>query len=757
MTARRLTTLTFGIATIVCVAVLAVRATIEPLPDTLHLQDLTPPKRQVLDRLGAPLSYTFTAEWNTTSYTPLHRIPTLLQRACIEAEDRRFYEHSGVDWWARAHAVWQNVRAFHVVRGASTISEQVVRMLHPRPRSLWARLIEGYEATHLEQRFTKADILEFYLNQAPFAGNRRGVAQAARYFWDRNLDTLTEREQLSLAVMLRAPGRLSLYRSPEGLQSRIAALAQRLIAVGVLTSAELERILAERTTTRAETIPVRADHFVRHLQTRSDAEQAATPIHSTLDSGIQRAAQKILEARLRDLASQHATDGAVLVVDNRSAEVLAWVNAGTLSDQPGSHIDAINTPRQPGSTLKPFLYALALERGWSAATVVSDSPLSEPVGAGLHTYHNYSRVHYGDISVREALANSLNIPAIRTIQHIGKESLLSLLRAAGFSSLTQPAEFYGEGLALGNGEVTLLELVRGYLMLATRGIYRPLALTRHDGRTEARHFTRIFNAETTSIIGDILSDAHARRLEFGSDGLLQFPIQTAVKTGTSSDYRDAWAIGFSNNFTIGVWFGNLDRTSMSSMTGARGPALVLRSLFSLLEQEREDRGLYLSPRLSRRSVCANSGELAAAHCRSVSELFVPGSEPTSVCHAHHQRGAVHHNDHNATDATPPIALPAGDPQGSHVARITMPTQGLHLALDPRIPDAKEALAFEVTATQPLKQIEWLVDGVVVHRGSGDQTRYLWALRRGRHVVRAKVRTARTSEEIELGEVGFWVR
>jgi penicillin-binding protein 1C len=333
------------------------------------------------------------------------------------------------------------------------------------------------------------------------------------------------------------------------------------------------------------------------------------------------------------------------------------------------------------------------------------------------------------------------------VQFTGKDNFLTLLRTAGFSSLTKTAEFYGEGLALGNGEVPLLELVRGYLAFANRGVYRPLVLTRDREGAHGARPVRIFDADTTSIISNILSDPYARRLEFGSDGLLNFPIQTAVKTGTSTDYRDAWAVGFSDNFTVGVWMGNLDRSSMASISGARGPALVLRSVFAALERQRKDRGLYLSRRLTRKVVCATSGELAAAQCRSVSELFVPGTEPHKVCSKHHNHAGSEPSSAATFDVAP----------NSPPARITMPTPGLHLAMDPRIADSKEAFAFELATTTPLAEIQWIVDDIVVHSSRGDQTRYLWQLSPGRHTVRAKVQTTGLAEPFELAEVAFWVR
>jgi penicillin-binding protein 1C len=744
MLSRNVRGILYAVAGTAAISFILVQRAILPPPTTLAPQSTTHAKLQVLDRRGAPLSYTFTGEWNTTNYLPLHRIPVLLQQACIEAEDHRFFYHSGVDWLARAHAAWQNIKARRVVRGASTISEQVVRILHPRPRSLWARLIEGIEAQQLEQRFSKADILEFYLNQIPFAENRRGIAQAARHFWDRDVETLTERELISLVVMIRAPERLSLHRDPERVRSRVSTLARHLVVHGSIDATTLLHLESETTPIRRETLPVHAEHFVRYIQTLNANIASAAPIRSTLDPGIQSSVQAILEARLRDLESKHVTDGAVLVIDNHSAEVLAWVNAGNFSQTDASQIDAIVTARQPGSTLKPFLYALAIARGWSAATILSDSPLVEPVGTGLHVYRNYSRMYYGDITLREALGNSLNIPAIRTIQFTGKSDFLGLLHSLGFASLTKPVEFYGEGLALGNGEVSLLELVRGYLTFAHRGVYRPLIFSRDSTTSSLSRSNRVFDAETTSLIGHILSDPLARRREFGSDGLLNFPIQTAVKTGTSNDYRDAWAVGFSNNFTVGVWMGNHDRTSMSSISGARGPALVLRSVFASLEQTRQDRGLYLSPRLSHISVCSKSGKIASSQCSPVTELFTPGSEPQETCTLAHSLREHQANEIHAI---------------SHVAhtRIVVPTPGLHVALDPRVPDSLEALGFELTSELSLKEVQWIVDGALIHKGGAEAMRHLWPLQVGKHTVKVYVLPEGTRGYVELPEVGFVVR
>ena len=722
----------------------SVQLSLRPMPKTLIPDASASTKRQVVDRYGHPLSYTFASGWNLSDARPLFSIPSLLQRAFIEAEDRRFYEHNGVDWRARLHATWQNIKAFRTVRGASTISEQVVRMLHPRRRSLWARFIEGIEALKLERTFSKQEILEFYLNQVPFAGNRRGVVQAARYLWDRDLETLTEREQLALAVIVRAPERLDLYKDVHGLDRRIQQLADHMEGFGIL-STESRAAVNEQTFTLARgTLPVRADHFVRYVQS-TVPETLEGRFETTIRSDLQHQVQQILVHRVADLARKDVSDGAVLVVDNRSAEVIAWVNAGEFGTDTGSQIDAVITPRQPGSTLKPFLYARALSGDWNAATVINDSPIAEAVGAGIHTFRNYSRLHYGDISLREALGNSLNIPAIKTVQHVGGSEFLQFLRGAGFASLSKPADFYGEGLALGNGEVTLFELVQGYTALANQGTWRPLRVVRSNerGGTRGAKPRVLVSPEVASIIGNILSDPQARRREFGSDGILRFPIQTAVKTGTSTDYRDAWAVGFSERFTVGVWMGNLNRASMHEVSGARGPALVLRSVFAELHRTEETKPLFLSPSLSHRTVCPLTGNLAGEGCPHVEEIFIPGSEPEKVCTKHHEQSSE-------------ASLQANAPSNEAI-RIIMPTPGLNVARDPRIPDTLEALPFEIAAPGALSEVRWFVDDREVGVSKGTYQKFLWPLEAGHHTVKAAVFQSNETVPTETEAIAFWVR
>ncbi len=701
-----------------------------PLPAALSPDGSQVRKVQVMDRNYVPLTVTYQNRWNIHNHISLHEIPYFLQQAFVVSEDQRFYHHQGVDWPARLHAIFQNLKALDSIRGASTISEQVIRMWHPRPRTLWSRWLEGIEAGRLDKEFSKSEILEFYLNQVPYAGQRRGVVQAARDFFDRDLDTLSTKEMLALVVMVRAPTRLDVRKSPQRLLRSIERLADRLLKFGIIDSGQYATIRTTNLESREAVLAVRAEHLVQYvskLPPPLDAREKGR-LHTTLDAGLQQIVQTLLDNRLKDLSNRGAKNGAVLVVDHRRNEVLAWVNSGAgLDDVPASWIDAVTTPRQPGSTLKPLLYALAFEKGWTAATLVDDSPLSESVGRGLHAYHNYSRIHYGPLRVREALGNSLNIPAVRAIQFVGVAEFLACLHELGIRSLQQHPDYYGDGLALGNGEITLLELVQAYTVLARQGTYRPLNffLTEAPRREEIR---RIFSAETASLIGNILSDPEARRLEFGNGSLLRFPVQTAVKTGTSSDYRDAWAVGFNHGFTVGVWVGNLDHDATDGVTGANGPALVLRSVLAELNRHQETRPLYLNPRLVQAEICRDTGLQADGHCASLTEWFVPGNGPKTETMAAKDRMPVY---------------------------LRHPTQGMQLAMDPRIADDREAFVFRLANLPQSTPVDWYVDDRLV--GSTSRGEYLWPLQRGVHSVRARIGPANSGYVEETAKVSFIVK
>lgn len=706
-------------------------ASVKPVPRGFHGVAAETVKPRLYDRAGRALTVTYQNDWNLHDTVALHEAPPFLQIAFLMAEDKRFYDHGGVDWRARLSAVAQNVLNLDVVRGASTITEQTVRMLHKRPRSVWARWLEGWEAAGLERRATKHDILEFYLNQVPYASNRRGVVQAARHYFDRDLATLSHKEMLALAVLVRAPSRFDLYRGARYADAAINRLTARMVDAKLMTRAEASRIAAQELVLSRSEIDIDAPHFVRHVL--ATAPDGARQIRTTLDGDIQRAVQALLDERLKTLAVKNVGNGAVLVADHATGEILAWAVAGNGdSDIPGGLIDAVTAPRQPGSALKPFVYALALEKGWTAATVIDDAPLTENIGFGLHSYKNYSNRFYGPVSLRDALGNSLNIPALKALQFVGADALLDRLRALGFAGLTEHPDYYGDGLALGNAGVTLFEMVQAYAALARGGVFAPLYVTtERSGAVEPR---RVFSAGVATLLGDILSDADARRLEFGRHSVLNLPVQTAVKTGTSSDYRDAWSIGYNDRYVVGAWFGNLDGRETGGVTGSTGPALLLRGVFDVLNRNRQTRGLALSAELVRREVCVKTGALPAEgdDCPLRAEYFIPPHLPARNAPDTHR---------DTAGARPPL-------------RLRQPVDGLMMAFDPRVPVDSQAFQFVLQGAGASDTIEWIVDGETAAR---TQTgRYVWPLRRGRHTVAAVVFSGER-EVARTAEVTFLVK
>ena len=684
-----------------------------PLPTSLPPQGDIIARLEVYDRRNKPLSRTYLNNWNYHHNLELWEIPPLLKTAFITSEDKRFYQHSGVDWLARLSAAWLNLKKLRAVRGASTITEQVVRMLHPRSRSLWSRTLETFEAMQLEKRFSKDQILAFYLNQVPYSDNRRGILDAAHYYFGRDLSTLLPEEMLSLVALVRAPSAYNPYKEQASLQRPVSTLRARLKVTGEENLGNDQSSIRLRLGSHNDI--ANAPHFVRFVRETAPIEPGRTKLISTLDAELQTFATKLLQRQIARLAEKKVTDGAVLVLDHRSDEILAWVTGHSQAqdahrtDINVSGIDAVLTPRQPGSAVKPFVYALALELGWTAATMIEDAPVEQAVNLGVHRYRNYSGIYYGPIRLREALGSSLNTPAIRTAQFIGPVNLLDRLQQLGLKSLYQSADYYGPGLALGNGEITLYELVSAYAALARQGLYRKARVLVTEPQNLERH--AVFSADVSAIISSILSDPLARRLEFGRGGVLEFPFQVAVKTGTSNDYRDAWAIGYSSAYTIGVWMGNLSAEAMLGVNGSSGPGLVLRAMFGEVFRTEAPQPLLIPPTLIKRQICADTGLAADSICPEIAEWFISGTEP-------------------------PLRI---DPQATRVQakpQIVKPIDNLILAMDPRVPDSFEKYQMELRGVPDNTIVHWIIDGK--EASASPSAKYLWPLARGSHTVKAIV-------------------
>lgn len=670
---------------VLLVAVVSVGANLADLPDSFAALTARSDRTQFLDRSGEPLNATYQSYWNTRDAMALHDMPPLLVKMFVFAEDKNFYDHGGVDWAARGAAVWQNVRAGGIVRGASTLTEQVARMIAPRKRTLFSKIVEGIDAARLERRFSKNDILEFYLNQVPYAANRRGIKQAARHYFSKTPDRLSVREAAALVVLVRAPSSFDPYRGAADINGLIDRRLESFAKAEIITPEQLKSALGETLKPAPPELTVEAPHFLRYLR---DVGANGGAVDATLDAWLQKKVAGLTRRRLKNLAKRNAGNAAVLVADVKTGDILVWaVESGGKN---ASAVNAVLTPRQPASAQKPLLYALALTKGMRASTKITDAPFSRAVGQGVHHFKNYSRTHYGAVTVRRALGNSLNIPALKTIEFVGVENYFRFLLDLGFARFDRGADYYREGLALGNAEATLFELTRAYLMLANGGVLKPLRAYKGQAVEPDR---RVLPETAATLIGDILSDPFAREFEFGRDSVLNFPVQTAVKTGTSTGYRDAWAMGYNADFVAGVWIGNLDYSPMIDVTGASGAGLLLRSVFTELNKIRNSGGLRLSDGLVAQTV---GGE---------TEYFDPDVAETYA-------------ENNAA----PVVL--------------SPENGVMLAVDPRVPVEWQAYPFSVSDLPDGARVLWFVDGEKT--AATTQKTFLWRPVKGSHTVVAEI-------------------
>ncbi len=522
-----------------------------------------------IDRHGRKLAWANLADMS----------PSLV-KAVVRSEDKRFYDHHGADWKALSAATIGNIFGRNK-RGASTITMQLASLLEERLRSKKGQRTIGQKweqiqaAREIEKVWTKDQILEAYLNLVSIRGELQGIMAASRGIFEKMPSGLDEAEAAILAALIRSPN-----ASPEKVGERAQLLAASL---GSELPPDKIRQLAITRLSRPYLVRTRPDiapHAARILL--SDETRR---IKSTLDGRIQRFAVETLQQAISLLSGQNLRDGAVLVVDNRTGDVLAYVgNVGSGSS--ASYVDGIHARRQAGSTLKPFLYGLAIERKIiTAASLIEDSPLDIPTERGVYRPENYDKQFRGLVPARIALASSLNIPAVRTLNLVGVDAFVEKLRKFGFSSLRDP-EYYGPSLALGTADITPWELVNAYRTLANKGIWSKLRMSPEE-KPGVR--IRALSREAAFIISDILSDREARSATFSLESPLGTRFWAAAKSGTSKDMRDNWCVGYSDHYTVGVWVGNFSGEPMWNVSGVSGAAPVWLEIMNYLHHDTPSR------------------------------------------------------------------------------------------------------------------------------------------------------------------------
>ncbi|MBI2761215.1 MAG: penicillin-binding protein 1C [Chloroflexi bacterium] len=588
------------------------------------------------------------ADFGSRRTVRLDEMSPSLRAAVLATEDAAFYRHPGVNPFAILRSAIDNLREDRTVSGAGTITQQVVRGLYLTPdgpaRSRWGRKArEAVLALRLTRRMDKDEVLALYLNHAYFGNLAYGVEAAAQAYFGRPARDLDLAESALLAGLIQSPARYDPLLHPDAARARQAEVLDLMVRAGSINREQAATALSEPLSFSTTPFPIAAPHFIASVREQIESELGADAAHgglrvvTTLDLGLQRTAEEAVRRRLAALKNQDVSNGAVVAIDPASGEILAMVGSADYFDR--SIDGAVNlalAPRQPGSAMKPLLYGLALEGEITPATPLTDVRTAFTTRAGeLYSPNNYDGRFHGLIPAREALAGSYNMPAVRLLQQIGIPRFLAIASAGGITTLDETDRF-DLSLILGGGETPLLELAGAYTALANGGERPPLvsvlrvedANGRVIWRPKQRPAVRVYSPEAAWLVTDILSDNEARTPAFGASSPLRVNRPAAAKTGTTSDFRDNWTVGYTPDLVVGVWVGNADNRSMKDVSGISGAAPIWHDVIEDALVGRPPRPFLRPPGVIRAEVCLPSGLKPTETCaRRRLEWFKSGTEP----------------------------------------------------------------------------------------------------------------------------------
>jgi len=759
-----------------------------PLPQGL-LDDPASVSTTVLDRNGAVLYETRSKDGTSGTRLSPDALPEGVVNATLAAEDQRFWRHPGIDPIAIGRAALRDARALRIEEGGSTLTQQVAKLLLARlrkqsggsteSRSVSAKLREAVIALRLEHRLSKRDLLALYLSLAPYGNQIIGVERASHAYFGTSASQLTVAQSAFLAGLPQRPSAFNPHRDWRSALRRHNHVIDRMASLHLVSAQAAAEARAERLTLATDTPSFNAPHFVEMVLADGGPARPAR-IQTTLDADLQRDVEGIIRSQRPDLDRHGANNVAVVVLDNRSGEWLAWEGSGNYFD--GEHGGAINGPlalRQPGSALKPFTYALAFEEGRSPATVLPDVPsyFATAESGVVYSPRNYDGKYRGPLLIRRALAGSENVPAVAIASDLGVAKVIRFFRSVGLSTFDKTASYYGLGVTLGNAEVRLAELTTAYATLARHGL--PLSATAirqiDDGNgwkpvQRAADPERVMSERAAFWITDILSDPDAREFVFGRGGNLDFPFPVAVKTGTSEGYKDNWTIGYTREVTVGVWVGNFDRSPLRNSSGVTGAGPIFHGVMLAAERRMaghvDNAGVPLAAapaNVERREICALSGMVANAWCPTKTTEWLPAETAAVPCSWHHasedglltvwpapyRQWAAEHGlsgvrlQPDSKDLRAKAVRLKPDTTESHFSIVNPPAGAVYL-IDPTLRSQYQALALRAMADRRAGEIEWTVDGRRVGAVQADRA-FDWPLASGTHRISARDELGRTAE------------
>ena len=691
--------------------------------------------RVIVDRHGTPISHLTLPNSSRSAPVSLERLPPDLIACTLAAEDKRFYRHGGIDFLATARATRDLFSEQRIVSGASTITQQLIKISSPpAKRNPFTKIHEALAARRLEMTWSKSQILTAYLNRLDYGNLRTGAAEAARFYFQKPLADLSLAECALLAGLPQAPSRLNPLNHPQRAIARRNLILRRL-AAGKSEPSRIATALIETPSLR----PLRESQPAPWAASLSTREKAWLPetgpaIRTTLDLTLQRDLEAIVREETSKLKDANLRHAGLVAIHNPTGEILALVSSADWHDPRGGQLNGTLVPRSPGSTLKPFTYLLAMERNQrTPASIIADIPSPFRTPQGLDLPENYDHAYRGPVTLRSALACSLNVPAMRELNALGGPAHLHrFLTQLGLATLGADPDAHGLGLTIGNAPVRLLELTNAYATLARFGRHLPPVLFPSETLLPIADIP--VSKTTFYLVADILSDQAARAPAFPPGGPLDLPFRCAVKTGTSSDFRDNWCLGFTPEFTVGVWAGNFENQPMKGISGIAGAGPIFHRSMIRLHRDHAPAWFERPKDLVDVTIDTRNGKL------------VPPDSNT-----HHAR-----NDLTPVDQVPPVAAAtdydsagkallepiyaawfasrhnlrrgelALDPSPSLVEplKVITPANGITLLLDPEIPSGSDKLRpvtnLPGTArwTSPTLRIEPATPEPVIHLAPG---------------------------------------
>ena len=768
------------------------------LPDPRSISaHLAAPSIRVTDRNGRLLYEVLSKDGGR--HTPLRaeEIPACFRNATVATEDARFFEHPGVDWQGILRAVWINLRGGETLSGGSTITQQVARMLllteeERFQTSFRRKLREAFLAVHLTNEFSKEEILSLYLNESNYGSLAYGIEAASHTYFGRPANELSLAECALIAGLPQAPATYNPFTDLQAARERQGVVLHLMVKEGYISEEDAALASRQPIVLTSDSYPFEAPHFVLWVLAQLDSVLIEVPpgesltVRTTLDLDWQHLAESIIRFQLEKLDNpinglrHNVKDAALVAIDPETGEILTMVGSPDYGNaEIHGAVNMATAARQPGSALKPFVYALAFTnqngRPWTPATSILDVPTAFVTHEGdSYVPANYDQSINGPVPVRVALASSLNIPAVVTLQHVGLDNFFNFIKLFGlddFGDLNQ----YDLSVALGGGAVRLLDLTAAYGVLANEGQrVTPYAIqeitTMHGEVIYSRPSqtpVKVLDERVAWLISDILNDNEARRLGFGPDSVLRIDRPAAVKTGTTSNFHDNWTVGYTPQVVVGVWAGNADYQPMREVSGVSGAAPIWHAFIRRVLAQQAVEWYERPAGLDRVEVCTRSGMLPGMDCPYRQyEWFVDGTQPTVSDTMYRKVFIDAETGRVATDTTPPerrmerlaMDLPPAahgwarangilllsDLKGTgpmllaHTApiQILLPAPNAHYRISPNYPIESQKIMIEAGTNLSLERLTIFLDGKTLAIFDKGPYQIWWKLDAGQHTLSA---------------------